>query len=232
MNCPWCNSSDLRDYNETGGSIYCNKCGLITNKDFLPKEPCENLKAVENDLNKIGFLDFLDIATQMLQIVRRAADNSCCICCDSCLACDALKLLRKIEGKKAKMTKHKKPELLPCPFCGFSHSLSPRSNQWQNGLWVYQWGRCGANSPPTSIKDELNKIWNTRYDQPKELCQEGKLAGSGMGLYDAWCKQCENFHPQWKYPCNCEFGKIAVEPLGYKTCEICNGRGYLNDPAK
>jgi transcription elongation factor Elf1 len=104
MNCPWCNSSDLRDYNETGGSVFCNNCRQIMNKDFLLK------KKIKSD---------------------------------------------------------EKVELLPCPFCGFSHSLSPRSNQWQNGLWVYQCGRCGANSPPTSIKDELNKIWNTRYDSTK-----------------------------------------------------------------
>lgn len=53
------------------------------------------------------------------------------------------------------------PELKPlreCPFCGFSHSLSPRPTQWENGLCSYQCGRCSANSPPTMIKDELDKI--------------------------------------------------------------------------
>lgn len=58
-------------------------------------------------------------------------------------------------------------ELKSCPFCGFTHKLSPRPFQWPNGLWVYQCGRCAANSPPTSIKDELNAIWNRRH-QPLE----------------------------------------------------------------
>lgn len=38
----------------------------------------------------------LDRYTQLINIVKRAAFNSCCLCCDSCLACDALELLRKL----------------------------------------------------------------------------------------------------------------------------------------
>lgn len=35
-----------------------------------------------------------------LGIVKRAANNSCCICCDSCLSCDALELLREMGEDK------------------------------------------------------------------------------------------------------------------------------------
>ncbi len=31
---------------------------------------------------------------RLMEVVRRAANNSCCICCDDCLACDAKQLLR------------------------------------------------------------------------------------------------------------------------------------------
>lgn len=51
----------------------------------------------------------------------------------------------------------------------------------------------------------------------------------GMLLYDVWCKECDCKHQQWKFPCdnNCENGKIAVDPLGYKICDRCYGREYL-----
>lgn len=37
---------------------------------------------------------------KLIEIVKRAANNSCCICCDSCLACDALDTLREIGVNK------------------------------------------------------------------------------------------------------------------------------------
>jgi hypothetical protein len=56
-------------------------------------------------------------------------------------------------------------------------------------------------------------------------------AKPGMILYAILCKQCETHHPDWRYPCpdKCEGGKISIEPLGYKICPICQGRGYLNE---
>lgn len=50
----------------------------------------------------------------------------------------------------------------------------------------------------------------------------------GMNLHKAFCRECDDFHLQWKMPCenNCEDGKFPVEPLGYTTCNKCNGRGY------
>ncbi len=37
---------------------------------------------------------------KLLNMVKRASKNSCCMCCDSCLACDALQLLREIGETK------------------------------------------------------------------------------------------------------------------------------------
>jgi len=54
----------------------------------------------------------------------------------------------------------------------------------------------------------------------------------GQVLVDAWCKDCDKYHPQWKFPCTCLNGKLSVEPLGYKLCDECNGRGYLNEGLK
>lgn len=48
-------------------------------------------------------------------------------------------------------------------------------------------------------------------------------------LLDVFCRDCDAYHPQWKFPCVCEGGRIPAEPLGYKLCDKCNGRGYLND---
>jgi len=55
---------------------------------------------------------------------------------------------------------------------------------------------------------------------------EGK---AGMILYDVLCQHCEDRHWAWRYPCpkKCEDGKVTVEPLGYKICETCQGRGYI-----
>lgn len=60
----------------------------------------------------------------------------------------------------------------------------------------------------------------------RDCPQHGKV---GMLLYKAWCVKCDYYHQQWKYPCGCENGKIAIDPLGYKICDKCNGRGYLNE---
>lgn len=52
-------------------------------------------------------------------------------------------------------------------------------------------------------------------------------AGSaGQILINAFCKDCDTHHFQWKFPCDCENGKVTVEPLGYKLCDKCNGRGF------
>lgn len=32
---------------------------------------------------------------RLMEIVKRAAHNSCCLCCDSCLSCDAKQLLKE-----------------------------------------------------------------------------------------------------------------------------------------
>ena len=57
-----------------------------------------------------------------------------------------------------------------------------------------------------------------------------KLIGSPqMRLYTAWCRECDIYHSQWKFPCTCLNGKLSVEPLGYKLCDECNGRGYFNE---
>lgn len=58
------------------------------------------------------------------------------------------------------------------------------------------------------------------------------VAEAGMILYNAWCRDCDCYHQQWKFPCECENGKVAAEPLGYKLCDKCNGRGYLNEKPK
>jgi hypothetical protein len=39
---------------------------------------------------------FDDKYKKLLSIVKRAANNSCCICCDKCLACDANDLLKEL----------------------------------------------------------------------------------------------------------------------------------------
>lgn len=36
---------------------------------------------------------------KLLNIVKRASNNSCCICCDECLSCDAQTLLKEIGEK-------------------------------------------------------------------------------------------------------------------------------------
>jgi len=53
-------------------------------------------------------------------------------------------------------------------------------------------------------------------------------ASPGMMLYDAFCRECDCYHKQWKTPCECENGKIGVEPFGCKLCDKCNGRGFLH----
>lgn len=61
-----------------------------------------------------------------------------------------------------------------------------------------------------------------------------KEAKQGMLIYKVFCKECDIYHDQWKFPCedNCENGKIPVNPLGYKLCDTCNGRGYSNKENK
>lgn len=59
------------------------------------------------------------------------------------------------------------------------------------------------------------------------------VAEAGMILANhVYCGECNEHHPQWKYPCVCEYGKVAVEPIGYKLCHHCMGRGYLNERLK
>ena len=58
-------------------------------------------------------------------------------------------------------------------------------------------------------------------------CYIGK---QGMALYNKYCKDCKEFHYQWRYPCDnekCEQGKVTVKPLGYSVCLKCMGREYL-----
>lgn len=58
----------------------------------------------------------------------------------------------------------------------------------------------------------------------------GVYGQQGTILFYVFCKQCDFYHPQWKFPCDCEHGKITVDPLGYKLCDKCNGRGWNNAP--
>lgn len=48
----------------------------------------------------------------------------------------------------------------------------------------------------------------------------------GMLLYDAFCISCDDIHQQWKFQCDCENGKITINPCGYKICDKCKGNGY------
>lgn len=56
-----------------------------------------------------------------------------------------------------------------------------------------------------------------------------KESNSGSVLYNAWCNECDKYHPQWKYPCICENGKVLIKKDIYELCNKCNGKGYLND---
>ena len=49
---------------------------------------------------KIPFSSFIDSLPKFFDIVKRAANNSCCICCDECLACDAKELLKELGVSK------------------------------------------------------------------------------------------------------------------------------------
>jgi hypothetical protein len=40
-----------------------------------------------------------DCLNNAISLIKRAADNSCCICCDDCLRCDATKFLRRVHLK-------------------------------------------------------------------------------------------------------------------------------------
>lgn len=51
-------------------------------------------------------------------------------------------------------------------------------------------------------------------------------------LVNAFCIDCDTHHPQWKFPCVCEDGKVPVEPIGYRLCHLCMGRHYLNEKLK
>lgn len=55
---------------------------------------------------------------------------------------------------------------------------------------------------------------------------------AGQILVDALCRDCKGYHLQWMYPCVCEYGKVPVEPLGYKFCGLCRGHGYLREKVK
>lgn len=51
-------------------------------------------------------------------------------------------------------------------------------------------------------------------------------------LYDSYCNKCNNIHGHWKYPCKkCDEGYIVIPIMvgyGFKLCEICMGKGYLD----
>ena len=55
------------------------------------------------------------------------------------------------------------------------------------------------------------------------------VGSPGQILVDSLCTDCDRYHPQWKFPCICENGKVPVDPLGYRLCDKCNGRGYQNE---
>lgn len=58
-------------------------------REFLQRK-----RSNKNDGLIIGALLYENI--KLLDIVKRAANNSCCICCDNCLGCDAQALLREL----------------------------------------------------------------------------------------------------------------------------------------
>lgn len=58
---------------------------------------CMIHRLVRNSINAVSEME--DTCDKLIQIVKRAADNSCCICCDKCLACDAKQVLNDLGEK-------------------------------------------------------------------------------------------------------------------------------------
>ena len=61
------------------------------------------MSKVEENLEDSFIVDFLNLRKkylELIKIVKRAANNSCCLCCDSCLACDATELLHQLGETK------------------------------------------------------------------------------------------------------------------------------------
>lgn len=65
-------------------------------------------------------------------------------------------------------------------------------------------------------------------DEEAVICSCQTPAEIGMILVNAYCINCESYRPQWKLPCNCNNGKNGNDKDGFRLCEKCEGRGYLN----
>lgn len=49
-----------------------------------------------------------------------------------------------------------------CPFCGHAGENSPRLWQQENGLWMVECIRCGANGPKEKTREAARAMWDTR----------------------------------------------------------------------
>jgi hypothetical protein len=59
-------------------------------------------------------------------------------------------------------------------------------------------------------------------------CQESE---AGKVLVNIYCKDCDEFHPQWRYLCDndeCFLGTINTS-LGIDICPRCLGYNYLTE---
>lgn len=115
-NCPFCNGIPFidwiiaeRDKDSDRFLIICNNCVSQTNT-FLYRQDAIDTWNTRAPIKECECCDNIDKWTRhanttpiiaanykkAIEIIKRAASNSCCICCDSCLACDATELLREI----------------------------------------------------------------------------------------------------------------------------------------
>lgn len=106
-------------------------------------------------------------------------------------------------------------------------------------FWVERKETIASDSVYELIK--CQKAFNILHDKYQKLLDEKKIeetmfcsteGNAGQILVRAFCITCDTHHPQWKNPCSnesCEYGKVAAHPLGYKLCDTCNGRGYINE---
>lgn len=49
---------------------------------------------------------------------------------------------------------------------------------------------------------------------------------------DHLCWYCDKCSKQKLCPAQCEHGKVPIYPLGYITCTVCQGHGYIKKDVK
>jgi len=66
----------------------------VPNEFIEVSRPLLQIKRKIREINTMT-LSKLEIV-KLIEIVKRTANNSCCLCCDKCLSCDAVEVLREL----------------------------------------------------------------------------------------------------------------------------------------